>query len=135
MYDKLLKPRQSFRITLYILILPYRPFVGLPSGLTSSGFPIKALHAFYMTHAFHVFCPSHPPWYDHRQNILSGVKFMEPHIMQLSPSSCHSPSFRPKYFFFQLTILKHPLPMFFRQRVRPSFILIKQQTQLRYCAS
>jgi hypothetical protein len=107
----------------YILILSYRPFVGLPSGLSSSGFPIKAFHAFFMTHAFHMFSPSHLSWYDHPKNILPGVKFMEPHIMQFSPASCHSPSFRPKYFL-KLTILEPPQPIFLPQRVRPIFILI-----------
>jgi len=129
-YDKLLKHRQSFRITPVHFNITLPSNLGLLSGLSSSGFPIKALHAFYMTHAFHMSCPSHPPWYDHRQNILSGVKFMEPHIMQLSPSSCHSPLFRPKYFFsvnYSRTLSANVLPSTFETKFHTH---IKQQTQL-----
>lgn len=52
--------------------------LGLFSGLFSSGFPTKALHAFlFSPHRCHISHPSHPPWFCHSKNIWRGR--MSPH--------------------------------------------------------
>jgi hypothetical protein len=49
------------------------------------------LHPCYKPH------PSHPPWFEHPNNIRRRLQIMELLIMQLSPPSCHFVLLRSRY--------------------------------------
>jgi hypothetical protein len=55
----------------------------------------------------HIPHPSHSSWFDHPNNICSGVRITKLLVMQSSPVSCYFISFRSKYIP-QYYILWHP---------------------------
>jgi hypothetical protein len=71
-----------------ILILPAHLRLGLPSGLSSSGFLTNNAFHFspFVLHA----PPIHPSWLDHSNYYTwRRVQYMKLLIMQFSPTSCH----------------------------------------------
>jgi hypothetical protein len=71
-----------------VLILSSRLCLGLPSGLFPSDFPTKILcsllpHTCYIPHS------SHPPWFDHPNNIWWSVQILKLLTVQCSPASRH----------------------------------------------
>jgi hypothetical protein len=47
------------------------------SGLFLSGFPTKILYISHLPHAYYIPHPSHPPWFDHPNNIWQRVHTTE----------------------------------------------------------
>jgi hypothetical protein len=62
--------------------------LGLTSGRFHSGFPTKSLYTFLPpSHACHMPCPPHSPWFGLPINIWWWVQIMKLPIVQLSPFS------------------------------------------------
>jgi len=80
----------------------------LPSRFPNQNF----VHISHLFHACYMCCPSHPPWFDHPNNILWSVQLMNRLIMQSSPASHHYFPLRCKQSPQHL-VLKHPQATFF----------------------
>jgi hypothetical protein len=104
--------------------------LGLPSGLFSSRFPTKTLHAplLSLPYSFCMLCPSHASQFDHPNSIWWGVQIIQLLIMRLSQFPCKFVPLRPKYSPLP-PILKHPRPKFLPQCERPSFTPIQNNRQ------
>jgi hypothetical protein len=68
----------------------------LPGGLLPSGPQPKPCKHLFPPQECHVSRPSHPPWFNHPNNIMWRIQVMNFIIMQLSPRSVFLP-FRSKY--------------------------------------
>jgi hypothetical protein len=55
------------------------------------------MYAFLVSNSCYMSHPSHPPWFDHPNNIWWTVQIMKLLIMQSSPASCHLLPLRSKY--------------------------------------
>jgi hypothetical protein len=62
----------QYLFKLHCNILPSMPY--LPSGLFPSGFPTKTLLIYLLPNTYYMPCPSHPPWFDHLNNIWLDVR-------------------------------------------------------------
>jgi hypothetical protein len=76
-----------------------------------------------------VLCPSltaistHPPWFEHSNNVWWEVKIVKRFIMHFTSFSCHFFPLRTKYPS-QCPILWQPRHTFLPQFDRPSFIVL-----------
>jgi hypothetical protein len=77
------------------IIFPFMPRSS--SDLFPSVLLSKILYAFLICHVCHMPYPSHPPWFDHPNNMWWSMQVMKLFIMQSSPSFCHFLPVRSKY--------------------------------------
>jgi len=66
---------------------------------------------FHFSHACYIPFTSHPPWFDHQNNISWSIQAMKLQIMQSFPSSCYFLPLRSEYSP-QHSVLKHPQSFF-----------------------
>jgi len=103
--DRLISPLPPFSPKAHFDISSHL-CLGLPSGFLPTGFPPKILYAFLISIVCYMPHPSHPPWFDHPNNIWWSVQVMKLLIIQSSPASCHF--FPPRFKYSpQLPIPKH----------------------------
>jgi len=62
------------------------------------------VHIFHLSQAHYIFCPFHPIWLDHPNNMQWNVQVMKVLIMKYSPASHHFLCLRSKYSS------QHPVP-------------------------
>jgi hypothetical protein len=79
-----------------ILILSSHLHVGLLSGIFTFS-DHSFIWIFHFSHACCMHHPSHPPWFDHPNNIEWSVQIKKLLIMQSSPSSGHCLTIRSKF--------------------------------------
>jgi hypothetical protein len=90
------------------IILPSTPW---SSELSSPDFPPKVLYAFRIC-ACYMSLQSHPPWFNHPNNIWWSLQVMKFLIMQSSPASRYFLRLTSKYSP-QHPVLKHPQSVLF----------------------
>jgi hypothetical protein len=88
------------------------PSSHLHLGLSSGLFPFSLshqnpVHVSTLSHACHMPCPPHSPWFDLPNNIWWWVQIMKLPTVQLSLFSCYFIPLRSKYSP-QHPVLKHP---------------------------
>jgi hypothetical protein len=90
-------------------ILPSTPWSF--KWLFSFGFSHQnPVHVSPLSHACHMPCPPHSPWFDLSNNIWWWIQIMKLPTVHLSPFSCYSIPLRSKYPP-QHPVLKHPQSM------------------------
>jgi hypothetical protein len=110
-----------------ILILSSNLLLGHSSVLLPAGFQPKPCKHLLPTHACHMSRPSHPPQFNHPNNIRRRIQFMKLWLCNFlhDPSSSHlGPN-----IIFKKTFLKSPQPMFLSQSKRSSFSPIQNNWQ------
>ena len=117
--------------TLYFLkmhlniILPFMP--GSLKWSPSFRFPHqKPVSASPLPHTRYMTYPSHSSPFHHPNNIWWGVQTIKLLVMQIRPLPCYPVPLRTKYSL-QHPFFKHPQPMFFPQRQRPSYTPIQHR--------
>jgi hypothetical protein len=82
------------------------------------------VHTSPLSHACHMPCPLHSPWFDLPNNIWWRLHIMKLPTVQVSPFSRYFITLGSKYSP-QHPVLKHPKSMVFPQCYRPSFTPIQ----------
>jgi hypothetical protein len=119
----------QYKISNYIslrtsLILFSHLYLGLPSDLFPSGFPIKVCMTFSSLLRLLNTHSSGPPWFDHPNNIWWIVQVMKLLIMQSCPASRH---FLPLWSKVLLSTCSETQSMFSPCCERPSFTPIQNK--------
>jgi hypothetical protein len=89
-----------------ILVLSTQVHLGLPSGLSSSGFLTNILYEIFLPHSCYMSCPSHRLWIDQSYYTWRRVQVMKLIVMQISSPSGHFMPLHSKYSP-QHSVLKH----------------------------